>query len=44
MSTVVELTRALLESPEWSDEDIAANQIPIIDTPFVSVGGGIARC
>ncbi len=37
----MELTRALLESPEWSDEEIAAHQIPIVDTPFVSVGGGI---
>ena len=41
MSQTVELTRALLESPEWSDEEIAAHQIPIVDTPFVSVGGGI---
>jgi hypothetical protein len=41
MSIVVELTQALLESAEWSDEDLAAHQIPIIDTPFVSVGGGI---
>lgn len=39
--TIVELTQALLESSEWSDEDIHAHGIPIVDTPFVSVGGGI---
>lgn len=41
MSCGVELTRTLLESPEWSDADITSQRIPIIDTPFVSVGGGI---
>ncbi len=41
MSPTVELTRELLESADWSDEDIARHQIPIIDTPFVSIGGGM---
>jgi len=37
----VELTRALLDAPEWSDDDVAGHGIPIVDTPFVSVGGGM---
>ncbi len=41
MSTPVELTAALLESSEWTDEDLAAHQIPIVDTPFATVGGGM---
>ncbi len=30
-----------MQTPVWSDVDIAQHQIPIIDTPFVSVGGGM---
>lgn len=41
MSLDVELTQQLLESPEWSDDDIVRHQIPIVDTPFVSIGGGM---
>ena len=41
MSLDVELTQQLLEMPEWSDADIAGHQLPIVDTPFVSVGGGM---
>lgn len=41
MSPSVELTQQLLEMPEWSDDDIVRHQIPIVDTPFVSVGGGM---
>ena len=37
----VELTEQLLDSPEWSDNDIERHGIPIVDTPFVSVGGGM---
>jgi len=37
----VELTPELLGSPEWSDEIVADLNIPIVDTPFVSVGGGM---
>lgn len=41
MSPNVELTQQLLEMPEWSDDDIVRHQLPIVDTPFVSVGGGM---
>lgn len=37
----VVLTPELLELAEWSDDDLARHQIPIFDTPFVSVGGGM---
>ncbi len=36
-----DLTRALINSPIWSDEAVAAAGIPIVDRPFVTVGGGI---
>ncbi|MFK8025444.1 MAG: hypothetical protein AB8G26_15910 [Ilumatobacter sp.] len=37
----MDLTQQLLETPEWSDDDIARHGIPIVDTPFLSVGGGM---
>ncbi len=37
----MELTQQLLESSEWTDDDVVRHQIPIVDTPFVSVGGGM---
>ena len=37
----MELTQQLLETAEWSDDDIVRHQLPIVDTPFVSVGGGM---
>lgn len=36
-----DLTDALLNTDWWTDEIVAAAGIPIIDVPFVSVGGGI---
>ena len=36
-----DLTDELLRSDQWTDEMVAAAGIPIIDVPFVSVGGGI---
>ncbi|MEJ3742496.1 hypothetical protein WEI85_04275 [Actinomycetes bacterium KLBMP 9797] len=36
-----DLTPALLDTPVWSDELVAAAGIPVRDAPFVTVGGGI---
>jgi hypothetical protein len=35
-----DLTSALLSAPVWSDEQVAAAGIPVVDAPFVTVGGG----
>ncbi|GIJ51886.1 hypothetical protein Val02_87720 [Virgisporangium aliadipatigenens] len=36
-----DLTPTLLQTPQWSDDMLAAAGIPVLDAPFVSVGGGI---
>lgn len=36
-----DLTPQLLGTPQWTDDLLAAAGIPVIDTPFVTVGGGI---
>lgn len=36
-----DLTPQMLEQPVWSDAMVAAAGIPMIDVPFVTVGGGI---
>lgn len=36
-----ELTDQLIHSDWWTDQMVAAAGIPIIDVPFVSIGGGI---
>jgi hypothetical protein len=36
-----DLTPELLERDVWTDELVSAADIPIVDVPFVSVGGGI---
>lgn len=36
-----DLTDALLAKSPWSDEDIAAAAIPVVDVPFVTIGGGV---
>ena len=36
-----DLTPELLEAPYWSDAMVQAARIPIVDVPFISVGGGI---
>jgi hypothetical protein len=36
-----DLTPELLEKPVWTDAMLAAAGIPVIDVPFVTVGGGI---
>ena len=36
-----DLTPELLEAPVWSDPMLAAAGIPVIDVPFVTIGGGI---
>jgi hypothetical protein len=36
-----DLTNELLETPVWTDSMLASAGIPIIDVPFVTVGGGM---
>ena len=36
-----DLTPALIDTDVWTDEMVAAAGIPIVDVPFVTVGGGI---
>jgi hypothetical protein len=36
-----DLTEQLLQSDFWTDEMLAAAGIPVVDVPFVTVGGGI---
>lgn len=36
-----DLTEALVAADSWSDADVAAAGIPVVDVPFVTVGGGI---
>lgn len=36
-----DLTPELIDTPVWTDEMVARAGIPIIDIPFVTVGGGI---
>jgi hypothetical protein len=36
-----DLTPELLEKPVWTDAMVAAAGIPVMDVPFVTVGGGI---
>src|SRR5918995_1712714 len=38
---VGDLTPDLLQSDYWSDQMVAAAGIPIVDVPFLTVGGGI---
>ena len=36
-----ELTQHLIDTDWWSDQDLAAAGIPVVDIPFVCLGGGI---
>ena len=36
-----DVSRQLVDSSVWSDQDLANHGIPVYDMPFVSVGGGI---
>lgn len=36
-----DLTPALIETDVWTDDMVAAAGIPIVDVPFVTIGGGI---
>ncbi|MEO3782958.1 hypothetical protein ABGB12_06505 [Actinocorallia sp. B10E7] len=36
-----DLSQELLHSPQWTDRMVAASGIPVVDVPFVTVGGGI---
>ena len=36
-----DLTPELIDTPVWTDEMVARAGIPIVDVPFVTVGGGI---
>jgi hypothetical protein len=35
------LTQELVAQPVWSDELVAASGMPVVDVPFVTVGGGM---
>jgi hypothetical protein len=41
LSGVGDLTPQLIDSPVWTDAMVAQAGIPIIDIPFVTIGGGI---
>ena len=36
-----DITAELVQTDRWSDEMIAHAEIPVVDAPFVAVGGGI---
>lgn len=36
-----ELTPRMLATPVWSDELVAESGIPVVDVPFVTIGGGM---
>jgi len=36
-----DITDRLVETSEWTDQDLLAHGIPINDVPFVSIGGGV---
>ena len=36
-----DLTDELIATPVWTDESVAAAGIPVVDTPFVTIGGGL---
>jgi len=40
-TTTGDLTEHLLTTSVWTDADVAAAGIPLVDVPMVSVGGGI---
>ncbi len=40
-STTGDLTDHLLSTSVWTDQDVAAAGIPMIDVPFVTIGGGM---
>ncbi|MEM8926039.1 MAG: hypothetical protein AAGD35_21245 [Actinomycetota bacterium] len=39
--TEADLTPELISARRWSDEDVQAARLPIVDSPFVTVGGGL---
>lgn len=41
MSAVADLTPQLIGAQRWTDQDVAAAGLPIVDAPLVSVGGGL---
>jgi hypothetical protein len=36
-----DLTADLISSRRWTDEDVAAARLPMVDVPFVTIGGGL---
>lgn len=36
-----DITQHLIDTDWWTDQDLAAAGIPVVDTPFVTLGGGI---
>ncbi len=39
--TEADLTPDLISARRWTDQDVAAARLPVVDVPFVSVGGGL---
>ncbi len=39
--TEADLTPELISNRRWRDEDVQAARLPVIDSPFVTVGGGL---
>ncbi|MEM7342553.1 MAG: hypothetical protein AAF467_28205 [Actinomycetota bacterium] len=39
--TPADLTPELIDTPRWRDEDVQAAGLPIVDAPFVTIGGGL---
>ncbi|MEM9613364.1 MAG: hypothetical protein AAF962_25720 [Actinomycetota bacterium] len=39
--TEADLTPELISARRWADEDVQAARLPMIDSPFVTVGGGL---
>jgi pSer/pThr/pTyr-binding forkhead associated (FHA) protein len=39
--TEADLTADLISARRWSDQDVAAARLPMVDVPFVTVGGGL---
>jgi len=39
--TEADLTPELISSRRWSDQDVQAARLPVVDVPFVTIGGGL---
>ena len=39
--TEADLTPDLISARRWTDQDVQAARLPMVDVPFVTVGGGL---